>query len=69
MENELLIKVEVAGLCGTDLKLIRVRHRDLALPRIPGQGVVGVLWERGARFRGVNKNNIAKKKNPRVAVD
>ncbi|HMA94180.1 MAG TPA: alcohol dehydrogenase catalytic domain-containing protein, partial [Polyangiaceae bacterium] len=39
--NDVLVQVEVAGLCRTDLKLIRVGHRDLTLPRIPGEEVVG----------------------------
>ena len=39
--DELLLKVLVTGLCRTDLKLIRQGHRDLLLPRIPGEEVVG----------------------------
>lgn len=45
--DEVLIEVEVTGLCRTDLKLIRVGHRDLTLPRIPGEEVVGVVRKRG----------------------
>jgi len=45
--DEVLIEVEVTGLCRTDLKLIRVGHRDLTLPRIPGEEVVGVIRKRG----------------------
>lgn len=47
--DEVLIAVSVTGLCRTDLKLIRVGHRDLALPRIPGEEVVGRVVETGAR--------------------
>ncbi len=47
-EDEVVIKVLVTGLCRTDLKLIRVGHRDLALPRIPAEEVVGVVQETGA---------------------
>ncbi|MCP4688452.1 MAG: alcohol dehydrogenase catalytic domain-containing protein [Desulfobacterales bacterium] len=47
-EDEVLIKVLVTGLCRTDLKLIRVGHRDLTLPRIPAEEVVGVVHETGA---------------------
>jgi L-iditol 2-dehydrogenase len=48
--DELLIKVRVTGLCRTDLKLIRVGHRDLVLPRIPGEEVVGVVHARGSNI-------------------
>jgi L-iditol 2-dehydrogenase len=41
--DEVLIKVSVTGLCRTDLKLIRVGHRDLTLPRVPGEEVVGTI--------------------------
>ncbi len=50
--NEVLIEVEVAGLCRTDLKLIRVGHRDLTLPRIPGEEVVGIVRKRGGNVTG-----------------
>ena len=53
--DEVLIKVEVTGLCRTDLKLIRVGHRDLVLPRIPGEEVVGVIVEKGARSSALNR--------------
>jgi len=39
--GQVLVKVAVTGLCRTDLKLIRSGHRDLILPRIPGEEVVG----------------------------
>jgi L-iditol 2-dehydrogenase len=39
--GEVLVQVLVTGLCRTDLKLIRVGHRDLVLPRVPGEEVVG----------------------------
>jgi L-iditol 2-dehydrogenase len=46
--DEALIKVHVAGLCRTDLKLIRNGHRDLTLPRIPGEEVVGTIEAAGS---------------------
>ena len=52
-EDEVLIEVEVTGLCRTDLKLIRVGHRDLTLPRIPGEEVVGIVRDTGARVTDV----------------
>jgi len=53
--DEALLRVTVAGLCRTDLKLIRVGHRDLVLPRIPGEEVVGVIEETGAAVTGFVK--------------
>lgn len=41
--DEALIRVSVTGLCRTDLKVIRHGHRDLELPRVPGEEVVGVV--------------------------
>lgn len=46
--NEVRIRVTVTGLCRTDLKIVRVGHRDLVLPRIPGEEVVGVIDAIGA---------------------
>ncbi len=46
-DDEVLIEVEVTGLCRTDLKIIRVGHRDLTLPRVPGEEVVGIVRKRG----------------------
>ena len=39
--GEALIRVSVTGLCRTDLKIVRNGHRDLTLPRVPGEEVVG----------------------------
>jgi L-iditol 2-dehydrogenase len=52
--NEVLIKVDATGLCRTDLKLIRQGHRDLILPRIPGEEVVGTLVACGSEVIGLN---------------
>ena len=40
--GDVLLRVNVTGLCRTDLKLIRTGHRDLILPRVPGEEVVGI---------------------------
>jgi L-iditol 2-dehydrogenase len=45
--REVLVKVAVTGLCRTDLKIIEVGHRDLVLPRIPAEEVVGTVHEAG----------------------
>jgi L-iditol 2-dehydrogenase len=46
--NEALVKVSVTGLCRTDLKIIRIGHRDLVLPRVPGEEVIGVVEALGS---------------------
>ena len=45
--GEALIRVSVAGLCRTDLKIVRHGHRDLTLPRVPGEEVVGEIVRLG----------------------
>lgn len=56
-DNEVLIQVEVTGLCRTDLKLIRVGHRDLTLPRIPGEEVVGIVRKAGRKVTVVREGS------------
>ena len=46
--GEALIKVSVTGLCRTDLKIIKVGHRDLLLPRVPGEEVIGIVEAMGS---------------------
>jgi L-iditol 2-dehydrogenase len=41
--DEALVRVSVTGLCRTDLKIVRHGHRDLVLPRVPGEEVVGEI--------------------------
>jgi L-iditol 2-dehydrogenase len=53
--DEVLVKVSVTGLCRTDLKLIRVGHRDLVLPRIPGEEVVGTIISLGKGTIGLSE--------------
>jgi L-iditol 2-dehydrogenase len=49
--NDVLIQTEVTGLCRTDLKLIRKGHRDLTLPRVPGEEVVGSIVKTGDQVK------------------
>lgn len=42
-QGEVLVKTAVTGVCRTDLKIIEVGHRDLRLPRVPGEEVVGTI--------------------------
>ncbi|MDX9785296.1 MAG: alcohol dehydrogenase catalytic domain-containing protein [Desulfobacterales bacterium] len=51
-DDEVLVRVEVTGLCRTDLKIIRHGHRDLVLPRIPGEEVVGNIIAKGNAVTG-----------------
>lgn len=51
-DDEVLIRVQVTGLCRTDLKIVEEGHRDLILPRIPGEEVVGTILEKGERVSG-----------------
>ena len=53
-EEEVLIRVAVTGLCRTDLKIVRVGHRDLVLPRVPGEEVVGTVEALGGRVANLN---------------
>ena len=46
--GEALIRVSVTGLCRTDLKIVRHGHRDLTLPRVPGEEVVGEIVALGS---------------------
>lgn len=57
-EDEVLVKVRVTGLCRTDLKLVRVGHRDLVLPRIPGEEVVGSVCDKGAGVTNLDEGAL-----------
>ncbi len=54
--DEVLLRVTVTGVCRTDLKLIRVGHRDLVLPRVPGEEVVGTICQLGADVKEYSIN-------------
>lgn len=58
LDDEVLIKVEVTGLCRTDLKIITSGHRDLVLPRIPGEEVAGIVLETGKAVAGFKKGDL-----------
>jgi L-iditol 2-dehydrogenase len=42
-QQEVRVRVAVTGVCRTDLKIIEQGHRDLVLPRVPGEEVVGTV--------------------------
>ncbi len=56
--GEVLIEIAVAGLCRTDLKIIEAGHRDLVLPRVPGEEVVGTIRAVGP---GVDSSHIGRR--------
>lgn len=56
-DDEVLVKVDVTGLCRTDLKIIRHGHRDLVLPRIPGEEVVGRIVSKGSTVNEFQKGD------------
>lgn len=47
-KDEVVVEVAVAGLCRTDVKLVDVGHRDLTLPRVPAEEVVGTVCRVGS---------------------
>lgn len=57
-KGEVLLRVETTGLCRTDLKIIEAGHRDLVLPRVPGEEVVGTICEIGSDVAGLNADQM-----------
>jgi len=57
--GEALIRVSVTGLCRTDLKIIRQGHRDLTLPRVPGEEVVGEVVALGPEGAAAPAHQVA----------
>lgn len=51
-DNEVLIRVEAIGVCGTDFKLYRGEYGD-AYPLIPGHEFAGIVQETGRSVQGV----------------
>lgn len=51
--EEVLVRVEVSGFCRTDLKLLKNGHRDMLLPCVPGEEVVGTVVETGEKAHHV----------------
>jgi len=51
-EGGMLVQVIACGLCGSDLRTLRVGHRKVTFPWIIGHEVCGDVVEVGARYRG-----------------
>jgi len=60
--DEVLIKVSMCGICGTDWKIYKGEYASEFLPMISGHEFWGVIEEVGSNARGLNKGD-------RVAVD
>ncbi len=51
-EGGLLLKVKACGLCGSDLRTLRVGHRKVTFPWIIGHELCGQVVEVGPDYRG-----------------
>lgn len=49
-EGEVLLRVELVGMCGTDLSTFRGGNAMVTFPRIPGHEVAATVVEGGAEF-------------------
>ncbi len=66
--GEALVRVTVTGLCRTDLKIVRHGHRDLTLPRVPGEEVVGEVVRLGPAGPSAPRGSAAFAPGDRVYV-
>ncbi len=48
-ENEIVIKVKVCAICGTDIKVYHHGHKLIVFPRITGHEVSGIVAEKGKK--------------------
>ena len=53
-DNEVILRVEVCAICGTDLKFFTYGHRKLSPPLVLGHEIVGVAEEVGDAVAGVD---------------
>jgi L-iditol 2-dehydrogenase len=51
-EGGMLLKVLACGLCGSDLRTLRIGHHRLKLPYIVGHEVCGLVVETGSSYSG-----------------
>lgn len=47
-----LLKVEACGLCGSDLRTLRMGHRKVVFPWVLGHEICGIVEETGPDYRG-----------------
>ena len=48
----LLLQVHACGLCGSDLRTLRMGHRKVTLPWIIGHEICGTVVEKGSAYQG-----------------
>lgn len=51
LQDEVLVRVKVAGICGSDLHIYQGERSDVALPRILGHELVGEVESVGSRVK------------------
>lgn len=54
-ENEVLIKVDAAGICGSDIGAFRGTNPLVTYPRIIGHEVTGIVLQEGTGMRAILK--------------
>jgi len=55
--GDVIVAVEVCGVCRTDRKMFNIGQRDLVLPRILGHEIVGIVKEIGANVTGFQQGD------------
>jgi L-iditol 2-dehydrogenase len=53
-----LLKIKACAVCGTDVKMRALGHRDLGLPRVLGHEMVGRIVELNSRSSGLSEGNL-----------
>ncbi len=56
-QDELLLRVRAAAICGTDIKILKVGYRNMRAgeERILGHEIAGEIWELGSEVEGYEK--------------
>lgn len=53
-----LLKVDACAICGTDVKMREVGHKDLVYPRVPGHEIVGRIVELDDQNASLNEGDL-----------
>lgn len=56
-ENEVLVKVKVVGICGTDLHIFQGERADVSYPRILGHELSGLVIKTGSAVKRVKEGD------------
>ncbi|HAF61317.1 MAG TPA: hypothetical protein DCK95_03210 [Anaerolineaceae bacterium] len=59
-DDEVLVKMKAASICGTDLRILHGDHRKypLGTVRIPGHEIVGTIAKMGNKVRGIKEDQL-----------